>query len=112
MKIHQHLSQSSETSSEISPNDAIGVIFGAEHPGRVRGLGLGVVPSTAFRHTSTRLGGINLGKGNASTSSPNLQEKVTNLEAQLHAMFSYITTKEGGVPEELAGLFPGPAPPV
>ena len=103
------MSQSSEASSEISPNDAIGMVFGAEHPGRVRGLGMEVVPSTAFRHTGTRLGGMNIGQVSASTSSPDLQEKMKNMEAQLHAMFSYITTKEGGVPEELASLFPGPA---
>ncbi|XAR56122.1 hypothetical protein NMG60_11036464 [Bertholletia excelsa] len=64
-KIQEHMSPSTLTSSKISPHDAVGVVLGPEHPGRIRGLGLRVVPSFAFRHTTTRMGGMSLGSTSA-----------------------------------------------
>ncbi|KAJ1378342.1 putative transposase, Ptta/En/Spm, plant [Sesbania bispinosa] len=105
-KIDNHLSQSVEASSEISPNDAVGVVFGKEHPGRVRGLGLGAVPTIAFKHTTTRISGMNFGLSSANTSSLDLQQKVVTMESQLQALCAYISAKEGGsIPPELAGFF-------
>ena len=65
-----------------------------------------MIPSIAFRHTTRRLGGINLGSSSVSTSLPDLQAKVVNMESQLQALYAYIAMKEGGIPEELAGVFP------
>ncbi|CAN0881144.1 hypothetical protein LINGRAHAP2_LOCUS14064, partial [Linum grandiflorum] len=43
-----------ETQLDIGPNDAVGRVFkGKEHPGRVRGLGFGPVPSQAFDSSSS-----------------------------------------------------------
>lgn len=39
----------SKNASDISLEDPIGVIFGKEHPGRVRGLSYGACPSLAFK---------------------------------------------------------------
>jgi len=44
---------------DISPVDPIGVIFGKEHPGRVRGLSYGACPNLAFKGSTTRLSGMN-----------------------------------------------------
>ncbi|XP_019439044.1 PREDICTED: uncharacterized protein LOC109344745 [Lupinus angustifolius] len=62
-KISEHLPQDQEnvTTSGVSskvfahPNDAIGKAYGAEHSGRVHGLGTGICPSSAFAHTQNRL---------------------------------------------------------
>ncbi|CAN0899560.1 hypothetical protein LINGRAHAP2_LOCUS20342, partial [Linum grandiflorum] len=43
-----------ETQLDIGPNDVVGRLFkGKEHPGRVRGLGFGPVPSQAFDSASS-----------------------------------------------------------
>ena len=84
-----------------------GTVFGKEHPGRVRGLGIGVVLTMAFKHTTTRIGGLNLGSSSANTSSREVQQKLVTMESQLQALRAYIAMKEGGrMPEELAALFP------
>ena len=44
---------------DISSNDPIGLIFGKEHPGRVRGLSHGACPTLAFKKSTTRLNGMN-----------------------------------------------------
>ena len=68
---------------------------------------MGVVPTIAFKHSTTRLKGMGFGSNGASTSSTHLQQKVVTLESQLQALFAYITLKEGGqIPQELADLFP------
>ncbi|CAN0837178.1 hypothetical protein LINGRAHAP2_LOCUS1724, partial [Linum grandiflorum] len=44
-----------ETETDIGPNDAVGRLFkGKEHSGRVRGLGLGPVPSQVFGSSSSQ----------------------------------------------------------
>ena len=74
---------------------------------------MGVVPTMAFKHTTTRIGGLNLGSSSASTSSPEVQQKLVTMESQLQALCAYIAMKEGGrMPEELAGLFPNLNPQV
>ena len=65
--MQEHITQSTSSSSDVSPHDAVGVVLGPEHPGRVRGLGMGVVPSVAFRHTTARISSINLGLSSATT---------------------------------------------
>ncbi|TKY62207.1 HGWP repeat containing protein [Spatholobus suberectus] len=113
-KIDDYLSQNSEAVSKISPNDIVGVIFGKEHPSCVRDLGLGLCPTIAFKHITTRLGGINSGSSNASASSMGIEEKFVNMEyeivtmkSQVQTLIAYIATKEGGnIPLELATLFP------
>ncbi|KAJ1427612.1 putative transposase, Ptta/En/Spm, plant [Sesbania bispinosa] len=110
-KIDNHLSQRSEASSEFSLNDVVGVVFGKEHPGRVRGLGLGAVPTVEFKHTTTRLSGMNFGSSSSNTSSADLQQKVVTMESQLQALCVYISAKEGGsIPQELASFFPNSTP--
>ncbi|KAG5600554.1 hypothetical protein H5410_031924, partial [Solanum commersonii] len=47
-------SQRPEDIIKVSPNDALGIVLGPEYPGHVRGLGLGVVPTVAFKQTSGR----------------------------------------------------------
>ncbi|CAI8595093.1 unnamed protein product [Vicia faba] len=54
-KIDSYLNQNLKASSEISSNDIVGKVFGKENLGRVRAMGMGVVPTTAFKQTITRL---------------------------------------------------------
>nr|XP_025685484.1 uncharacterized protein LOC112786309 [Arachis hypogaea] len=110
-KIEAYSSQQAVESTVNSPLDALGVVLGKEHPGRVRGLGMGAVPTVAFKNNTTRISQMNLGSSNdagtSSTCSPNVQEELDTVKAQLQALVSYITSKEGGkIPVELAGMFP------
>ncbi|XLU53610.1 hypothetical protein S245_048258 [Arachis hypogaea] len=79
-KIEAYSSQQAVESTVNSPLDALGVVLGKEHPGRVRGLGMGAVPTVAFKNNTTRISQMNLGSSNdASTSStcgPNVQEEL------------------------------------
>ncbi|XP_057760053.1 uncharacterized protein LOC130980381 [Arachis stenosperma] len=111
-KIEAYSSQQAVESTVNSPlDDALGVVLGKEHPGRVRGLGMGAVPTVAFKNNTTRISQMNLGSSNdASTSSTcgsNVQKELDTVKAQLQALVSYIAFKEGGkIPVELAGMFP------
>ena len=94
-----------------SPLDALGVVFGKEHTGRVRCLGMGAVPTIAFKNNTTRISQMNLGSSNdvgtSSTCGPNVQEELDTVKEQLQALVSYIASKEGGkIPVELTGIFP------
>nr|XP_025673516.1 uncharacterized protein LOC112772730 isoform X5 [Arachis hypogaea] len=108
-KIEAHSSQQPMESTVNSPLDALRVVFGKEHPGRVRGLGMGAVPTIAFKNNTTRISQMNLGSSNdvgtSSTCGPNVQEELDAVKAQLQV--SYIASKEGGkIPIQLAGMFP------
>ncbi|XP_072083819.1 uncharacterized protein [Arachis hypogaea] len=109
-KIEVHSSQQPMESTVNSPLDALGVVFGKEHPGRVRGLGMGAVPTIAFKNNTTRISQINLGSSNdadtSSTCGPNVQELDT-VKAQLQVLVSYIASKKGGkIPIQLVRMFP------
>jgi len=55
-KIDDLMLKNSETAWDISPNNSVGVIFGKEHPGRVRGLLVGVIYMLFFFIFRTRSG--------------------------------------------------------
>ncbi|XP_061353676.1 uncharacterized protein LOC133298420 [Gastrolobium bilobum] len=115
-QIYEELSQST-SSTEISTNDAIAKVFGPEHSGRVRGLGLGGLPSIAFGPTSRRFNPIgSTFSSTDSAESSRLREEVTSLKTKLAAseesvktlqtvMLAYIQMKEGQIPPELDALF-------
>nr|XP_029144107.1 uncharacterized protein LOC114924302 [Arachis hypogaea] len=105
-KIEAYNSQQAVESIVNSPLD-----LGKEHPGRVRGLGMGVVPTVSFKNNTTRISQMNLGSSNdvgtSSTCGPNMQEELDTVKAQLQALVSYIASKEGGkIPVELTEIFP------
>ncbi|XP_039682656.1 uncharacterized protein [Medicago truncatula] len=110
-KICNHIAENPDAYSEISPNDIVGKIFGKEHSGRVRGMGMRVVPTIAFKHTTTQLSGMEFGSFRGSTSSGSsalVNQKLATMEAQMTALVGYIKAKEGGSlpPELAAALFP------
>ncbi|XP_057444289.1 uncharacterized protein LOC130736473 [Lotus japonicus] len=79
---------------------------GPEHSGRVRGLGLGAVPTVAFKHTTTRLSGMNFGSSDAGSSSTYLEKKVENIQSQMQALMAFVCSNQGGnVPQELSAFF-------
>ncbi|XP_057735808.1 uncharacterized protein LOC130951192 [Arachis stenosperma] len=117
----------SNTQFEVSPNDAVGKVLGPEHSGRVRCMGMGAAPTNTFRNVRSRLNGMTISTNSAGSSSPTtsaiLQEKINNLESDLHnsqqkvislesklqqsfdMMKAYLMMKEGGIPEALVGFF-------
>ncbi|XP_057761748.1 uncharacterized protein LOC130981980 isoform X1 [Arachis stenosperma] len=98
-----------------------------EHSGRVRCMGMGAAPTNTFRNVRSRLNGMTISTNSAVSSSPTtaaiLQEKINNLEFDLHnsqqkvislesklqqsfdMMKAYLMMKEGGIPEALVGFF-------
>ncbi|KAL4300383.1 hypothetical protein AHAS_Ahas17G0195400 [Arachis hypogaea] len=86
-KIEAYSSQQAVESTINSPLDALGLVLGKEHPSRVRGLGMGTVPTVAFKNNTTRISQMNLGSlnddGTSSTWGPNVQEELDTVKAQL-----------------------------
>nr|XP_033515683.1 uncharacterized protein LOC117280130 [Nicotiana tomentosiformis] len=107
-KIEKMRSQRSETIPEASPNDALGVVFDLEHPGHVRGLGLGVVPTMAFKKTSRRVGSFCMSSSSASALPPQWQQEVSDMSSQLNALTILNRMNIGNIPEEFVHLFPAP----
>ncbi|XP_070038305.1 uncharacterized protein [Nicotiana tomentosiformis] len=125
-KIELALSQSTVDESKISPNDAIGKVLGKEHSGRVRCLGLGVVPGRAFRQTRPHYNDLNASSYNNGSCSSQCQEKynqmlnahnqsqenyreMMNVNTQMmNAFKAYMIMKVGRIPEEFAGIFVSP----
>lgn len=56
-------------------NDAVGKVLGKEHSGQVRCLGLGVVPSRAFKQNRPRYSDLNDSSYNNGSCSSQCQEK-------------------------------------
>ncbi|XP_068504507.1 uncharacterized protein [Phaseolus vulgaris] len=97
-----------DSGSNISPEDPIGVIFGKEHPGRVRGLSYGACPSLAFKGSTTRLSGMN--HASSSSTSSNVEDKITQMENelatvknQMNTLLAYIASRKD-VPEHFAAI--------
>ena len=100
-KIDTHLNKNPEASYEIYSNDDVGKVLGREHLGRVRAMGMGVVPTTAFKHTTTRLSGMDFGSSSGSSSL--VEQRLASVTALLEVVVGYISAKEGGtLPTELA----------
>ncbi|XP_059275438.1 uncharacterized protein LOC132029998 isoform X2 [Lycium ferocissimum] len=78
-KIEQAMTQSTADESEISPNHAVGKVLGKEHSGRVRCLGLGAVPSRAFKQTRPRYSDLNASSYNNGSCSSQWQEKYNQM---------------------------------
>ncbi|XP_049400047.1 uncharacterized protein LOC125873651 [Solanum stenotomum] len=104
-KIELTLSQSTMDESQISPNDAVGKVLGKEHSGRVRCLGLGVVPSKVFKQVRPHFGGASASSSEGSCSSQ-CQE---NHNQMMNAFKAYMIMKEGMIPEQFAGFFASPS---
>jgi len=91
--------------SQISPNDVVGKVLGKEHSGRVRCLGLGVVPSKVFKQVRSCFGGASASSSEGSCSSQ-CQE---NHNQMMNAFKTYMIMKEGMIPEQFAGFFASPS---
>jgi len=91
--------------SQISPNDVVGKVLGKEHSGRVRCLGLGVVPSKVFKQVRSCFGGASASSSEGSCSSQ-CQE---NHNQMMNAFKAYMIMKEGMIPEQFDGFFASPS---
>lgn len=117
-QIESHMTHCNTNESEVSPEDIVGKILGAEHSGRVRCMGMGAAPSNTFLNTKRRLSELSISSssyGESSATSTYLHQKVARLESQveetLTVLKNYMISKEGGIPEELATMF-APQPPL
>ncbi|XP_068488695.1 uncharacterized protein [Phaseolus vulgaris] len=107
-KIDELMLTNPKGGSNISPEDPIGVIFGKEHPSRVRGLSYGACLSLAFKGSTTRLSGMN--HASSSSTSSNVEDKITQMENelatvknQMNTLLAYIASRKD-VPEHFAAI--------
>ncbi|KAH0773658.1 hypothetical protein KY290_010795 [Solanum tuberosum] len=111
-KIELTLSQSTMDESQISPNDVVGKVLGKEHSGRVRCLGLEVVPSKVFKQVRPRFGGASASSSEGSCSSQcqeNHNQMMNAHNQMMNAFKAYMIMKEGMIPEQFAGFFASPS---
>ncbi|XP_070007612.1 uncharacterized protein [Nicotiana sylvestris] len=111
-QIELNMTQCDTNECEVSPNDVIGTMLGAEHSRRVRCMGMGAAPSNTFRNSKGRLSDPSASSSSYSASSAtynHFQQKLMRVESQLEDTLNvlkvYVMSKEGSVPEEFAGLF-------
>ncbi|XP_061362995.1 uncharacterized protein LOC133306675 isoform X2 [Gastrolobium bilobum] len=89
-KISEHLSQDQDRAATVGvpskvnvyPDDAIGKVCGAEHSGRVRGIGNGICPSEVFGMSRRFTGFVNVGGSNQQCVE-DLKKQVKSLEVKL-----------------------------
>ncbi|KAM3289756.1 hypothetical protein P3S67_018045 [Capsicum chacoense] len=101
-KIESALSQSTTDESQVSPNDVVGKVLGQEHFGRVRCLGLGVVPSRVFQQVRPRFGGTSASSNGGSCSfqcRENYNQMMNSHNQILSTLKAYMIMKEGTIPE-------------
>ncbi|KAF3654655.1 putative F-box protein-like [Capsicum annuum] len=108
--------------SEVSPNDVVGKVLGKEYSGRVRCLGLGVVPSRFFKQTRSHFISMSSSSSNSScpsncqgnytqmldghkNSQENYKELVNSHNLMMNAFKAYMIMKEGMMPEQFVGFF-------
>ena len=114
-KMTQEMSQS-VNSNEISADDCVSKVFGKDHSGRVRCLGLGGLHSVAFqsmiRFSNAGHNFSNFGSAKSSQLKEeviSLREKLAtseeNLKTLKSVMLAYIQMKEGHIPHELGVMF-------
>ncbi|KAH0746865.1 hypothetical protein KY285_008522 [Solanum tuberosum] len=111
-KIELTLSQSTMDESQISPNDVVGKVLGKEHSGRVRCLGLGVVPSKVFKQVRPLFGGASASSSEGSCSSQcqeNHNQMMNAHNQMMNAFKPYMIMKEGMIPEQFAEFFASPS---
>ncbi|KAI5433333.1 hypothetical protein KIW84_020567 [Lathyrus oleraceus] len=66
-------------------------------------MGMEVVPTTAFKHTTTRLSGMDFGSSSGSSSL--VEQRLASVTALLEVVVGYISAKEGGtLPTELVAV--------
>ncbi|KAJ1381946.1 hypothetical protein SESBI_44680 [Sesbania bispinosa] len=74
------------TPTNVSPNDSLGQVFGKEHPGRVRGMGIGVCPTQVFGYSHQRFYGTippsSIGSG---SSNSGLKSEVEQLRSKVES---------------------------
>jgi len=110
-KIDELIVKNPEIASSISPNDPVGVIFGKEQSGRVRGLSFEACSTLVFKKTTIKLTGIDY--PSSSAPSPQVEDKVVKMEIelatlkeQMNSLLAYIV-RRSGVPEHFAAMASG-----
>ncbi|QCD96077.1 hypothetical protein DEO72_LG6g779 [Vigna unguiculata] len=111
-KIDDLMLKNPEIASDISPNDPVGVMFGKEYLGRVRGFSFRACPTPAFKQCPTaRLSGINF--ASSSGTSSNMDDKFVKMESdlatvknqmnQMQKVLAYVASRED-ILEPLAAM--------
>ncbi|KAF3655919.1 hypothetical protein FXO38_14450 [Capsicum annuum] len=98
-KIELAVSQSTMDESEVYPNDVVGKVLGKEHSGKVRCLGLGVVPSRSFKQTHPHLNDAH------NNSQENYKELVNSHSLMMNSFKTYMIMKEDTIPGQFTGFF-------
>ncbi|XLS75578.1 hypothetical protein HN51_032443 [Arachis hypogaea] len=101
------MTQNEKDESGPSTNDAIGKVFGEEHSGRVRCLGMGATPTNTFRGANHPGQFVNSSISMSSTnySQADFKRLESKFDGTLTALKAYFLSKEGRIPAELTSIF-------
>ena len=110
-KIDELMLNNPDIAPDISSNDPIGLIFGKEHPGRVKGLSYGACPTLAFKQSTTRLNGMNFASCSATSTNTDekflkMENKLTTLKNQMQTLVAYISSRDH-VPDHFVVMIAG-----
>ncbi|XLS55339.1 hypothetical protein HN51_005094 [Arachis hypogaea] len=102
------MTQNEKAESRPSTNDAIGKVFGEEHSGRVRCMGMGATPTNTFRNGNHPSQLVNSSTSMSSTtnySQADFKRLESKFDGTLAAFKAYFLAKEGRIPVELTSIF-------
>ncbi|XLU77754.1 hypothetical protein S245_001175, partial [Arachis hypogaea] len=90
-----------------STNDAIGKVFGEEHSGRVRCLGMGATPTNTFRGANHpgQFANSSISMSSTNYSQADFKCLESKFDGTLTALKAYFLSKEGRIPAELTSIF-------
>nr|XP_025685319.1 uncharacterized protein LOC112786118 [Arachis hypogaea] len=102
------MTQNDKDESGPSTNDAIGKVFGEEHSGRVRCMGMGATPTNTFRngnHPSQLANSSTSMSSTTNYSQADFKRLESKFDGTLAAFKAYFLAKEGRIPVELTSIF-------
>ncbi|XP_057723261.1 uncharacterized protein LOC130939176 isoform X1 [Arachis stenosperma] len=102
------MTQNEKDESRPSTNDAIGKVFGEEHSGRVRCMGMGATPTNTFRngnHPSQLANSSTSMSSTTNYSQADFKRLESKFDGTLAAFKAYFLAKEGRIPVELTSIF-------
>ncbi|XP_015933013.1 uncharacterized protein LOC107459317 [Arachis duranensis] len=94
------MTQNEKDESGPSTNDAIGKVFGEEHSGRVRCLGMGATPTNTFRGANHpgQFANSSISMSSTNYSQTDFKRLESKFDGTLTALKAYFLSKEGRIP--------------
>ncbi|XLR70160.1 hypothetical protein S83_020832, partial [Arachis hypogaea] len=95
------MTQNEKDESGSSTNNAIGKLFGEEHSGRVRCLGMGATPTNTF----SQFANTSISMSSTNYSQADFKCLESKFDGTLTVLKAYFLSKEGRISAELTSIF-------